>query len=348
MSLVQRVAPDAELVTMLTGFFEDYRTARGHVGAEVDFDAALWAALQELGLSRLTAPESEGGSGAGWAEAATLLGLAAGAAAPVPLVEHDLLAGWLLRLAGVPATDGRLRTAVRTDSEDAVCAVPYAHDAVSIVVLNRHDGRTFVSDIPASELTITPGRNRAGEPYDVVDLSGVRSGMQVADETWLQFQLRGALARSAQIAGGMERALEVVSRHANERVQFGRPLGKFQAVQNMISDIATETALTRAAVDSAIARVARSDWSDAGIEFFVATAASCAGHASSTVVRNAHQVIAAIGTTLEHELHTLTLPILARRGEFGSVRSWDERLTRLAAAAGDNLWALVTTGVPSV
>jgi acyl-CoA dehydrogenase len=79
--------------------------------------------------------------------------------------------------------------------------------------------------------------------------------------------------------------------------------------------------------------------------FAVAVAKSCVGHGSSVVVRGAHQVLGAIGTTLEHELHTLTKPILARRSEYGSLHEWDETLTSLAASAGhDRLWSLMTTG----
>ena len=79
--------------------------------------------------------------------------------------------------------------------------------------------------------------------------------------------------------------------------------------------------------------------------FAVGVAKSCVGHGSSVVVRGAHQVLGAIGTTLEHELHTLTKPILARRQEWGSVREWDATLTASAISAGrDRLWSLVTSG----
>jgi len=79
----------------------------------------------------------------------------------------------------------------------------------------------------------------------------------------------------------------------------------------------------------------------------VAVAKSCAGHAASTVVRNAHQVHGAIGTTFEHELHWYTKPILAWRSEFGSVALWDRLLTQAAVGAGrDDAWALITGGKP--
>jgi acyl-CoA dehydrogenase len=79
------------------------------------------------------------------------------------------------------------------------------------------------------------------------------------------------------------------------------------------------------------------------LEFLVAVARSCAGHAASVVVRNAHQVHGAIGTTREHRLHEFTRAALAWRSEFGSVRYWDERVTDAAMhASAGALWDLIT------
>ena len=113
-------------------------------------------------------------------------------------------------------------------------------------------------------------------------------------------------------------------------IQFGRPLAKFQAVQHLISDIAAEAALARSATEAALPAAVASDWSAPNLEFLVAVARSCAGHAASVVVRNAHQVLGAIGTTREHSLHLFTRAALAWRSEFGSVRYWDDQVTDCA------------------
>ena len=60
------------------------------------------------------------------------------------------------------------------------------------------------------------------------------------------------------------------------------------------------------------------------------------------VVRNAHQVLGAIGTTREHRLHEYTRAALSWRAEFGSVRYWDEQVTDMAVRAGEGgLWSLI-------
>lgn len=345
-ALAAATSPDPDLVAVLEDLFADYRARRATPTAVVDLDHDLWQRLEQLGLTRLTGSESAGGSGGSWVDAAALLGLAAAAAAPVPLAEHDVLGGWLLEAAGLP-NDGGLRTVCRPDPSGVALNVTWAREASRIVALWEDRDQWRVADVPAAHVAIEERRNLAGEPSDTVefDLDDLEAGTVVAHEIGEQFHLRGALARCAQVVGAMERVVEVVLAHVGERQQFGRPLSRFQAVQHLVADIASETALARTATDAAVARAAVSDWRDPGMLFAVGVAKSCVGHAASVVVRGSHQALGAIGTTLEHELHTLTKPILARRSEYGSLQDWDETLTALAASAGhDRLWTLITTG----
>jgi acyl-CoA dehydrogenase len=344
--LANATAADADLVAMVDELFADYRADRPAPTAVVDLDRELWGRLDELGLTRLTASEASGGSGAGWVDGAALLGIAAGAGAPVPLVEHGFLAAWLLESAGLP-NDGALRTACRPDPAGVALNVTFGRDAARIVALFEDGDEWRVADVPGNRVEVTQGRNLAGEPSDRLefDLDDLAAGTPVDDEVGEQFHLRGALARCAQVCGGLDRILEVTVAHTREREQFGRPIARFQAVQHLVADLAMEAALARAATDTAVARAAASDWRDPGMLFAVGVAKSCTGHAASVVVRGAHQVLGAIGTTLEHELHVLTKPALARRSEFGSIHEWDETLTQLATSAGrDRLWSLITTG----
>lgn len=345
-TLATTSAADPDLVAVLVELFDDFRAGRPTPAATVELDTALWARLDDLGLTRLSASEQSGGSGAGWHEVAALMSLAAGAGAPVPIVEHGVLGAWLLESAGLP-NDGALRTVGRPDSSGVALNVTWARDADHIVALweDRDDWR--VADVATARTEITPGRNLSGEPCDTVvfDPGDLETGAVVDHVIGEQFRLRGALARSVQVVGAMDRVLQVVLRHVDERQQFGRPIGRFQAVQHLVADIAMETSLARAATDAAVARAAASEWNDPGMLFAVAVAKSCVGHAGSVVVRGAHQVLGAIGTTVEHELHLFTKPILSRRSEFGSLYEWDEMLTSLACSAGnDRLWPLLLTG----
>ena len=101
--------------------------------------------------------------------------------------------------------------------------------------------------------------------------------------------------------------------------------------------------MPRAATEAALTAAVASQWTVSNLDFLVAVARSCAGHAASIVVRNAHQVHGAIGTTREHRLHEFTRPALAWRSEFGSVQYWDDQVTSAALEAGAiGLWSLIT------
>jgi acyl-CoA dehydrogenase len=336
-------AVDQDLVGMMDAVFARHREQHEPGTGTAVWDRVLWDRLGELGLTRLTGREESGGSGANWFEAAELLRAATSHGVRIPVAEHDLLAGWLLEEAGL-STDESRRTVCVLDDSGAARGVPWAAEADRIVVVWRADKRYLVCDVAVSDLRIVNGANIAGEPRDHVTAQvDALAGTPVADFVVERLRLRGALVRAIQICAALDKILTLSIAHTTERIQFGRPLAKFQAVQNLVADIAGEVSLARAATEAALADCVRTDWSGDNVEFLVAVARSCAGHGASVVVRNAHQIHGAIGTTREHRLHEYTQPALAWRSEFGSTHSWDDKLTDAATTAGrENLWALVT------
>ncbi|BBX17820.1 acyl-CoA dehydrogenase [Mycolicibacterium duvalii] len=307
-------------------------------------DPDIWQALDELGLVRLTGSPEHGGSGAGWAEAAELISAAVRHAVRVPLAEHDLLACWLLEAAGLPADSNRRTVCVLDDSGTAT-SVPWASTARRIVVVWADTHGHHLVDADAAAMRITPGTNMVDEPRDTVtaDLTDLAPyAITVPEELVEQLRLKSALVRSLQVCAALDTIVDLVIEHTSTRVQFGRPLSKFQAIQHLVADLAAEAALARAATEAAMSTAIATDWSGASLAFRVATARSCTGHAASVVVRNAHQAFGAIGTTVEHTLHRYTRAALAWRSEYGSVQHWDEQLTRGAVAAGAaGLWPLI-------
>lgn len=337
---------DTDLLAMMESVFASFAPRVGGELSAVEFDPKLWSELTDLGLARLTGGEQAGGSGGSWFDAAGLLGTAAASAVPVPVVEHDLIAGWLLESAGMPIDDG-LMTAAFVDSCGTARAVPWARSADRLVLVKPVSTSSWaVCSVAASTIRIDNGRNLAGEHRDTVHVDlDAQQWVTVSGGVGNEMVLRGALARSLQICGALEKILELCITHAITRTQFGRPLSKFQAVQHMVADIASETALARMAADAAVAKVVRSEWGDDGVLFAIAVAKSCAGHAVSSIVRQAHQIHGAIGTTNEHQLHRYTKSVLSWRSEYGSVRSWDNILTEAAiASASGNLWSLIVDG----
>lgn len=340
--MAQDNSVDPALAELVDSIFARYRDESNEVHGPLTLNRELWSALDEAGLSRLTEDAETGGSGASWREAAVVLSSGAEYLAAVPLAESDLLAGFLLDTAGLPR-DGVVRTAAVLDSDGVAVAVPWASQVDRIVVAYQAEGGWRVADAPVSQVRVERGANVAFEPRDRVSVDvSTLDGQPIDDGAIEVFHLRGALARSIATCGAMERILRICVAHTTSRVQFGRPLAKFQAVQAMVSAIATETALARAAAEHAVAVAEKEDWQGPRVQFAVATAKSTSAHAATLVARKAHQSLGAIGFTMEHELHRYTNRILAWRSEFGSVRYWDDVLTDAAVAAGGaGLWSLV-------
>ncbi|KWX66350.1 acyl-CoA dehydrogenase family protein [Mycobacterium sp. NAZ190054] len=328
---------------MMDGVLAAHRGNRPPTGTATR-DPELWDKLDGLGLVRLTGTPAGGGSGAGWPEAAALIAASVRHAVRLPLPEHDLLACWLLEAAGCPV-DSTARTVCVLDESGTATAVPWASTADRVVVVWTDGDRAHLVDAAATGLRITPGTNMIGEPRDTVSADLAALGPRaVAVDTALVSQLhrRSALVRSIQVCAALDVIVDLVVEHTTSRIQFGRPLAKFQAVQHLVADIAAETALARAATEAALSAAVDKDWSAPDLDFLVAVARSCTGHAASVVVRNSHQAFGAIGTTVEHRLHLYTRAALAWRSEYGSVRHWDEQVTRSAVAAGANgLWGLI-------
>lgn len=333
---------DPALADMMDAVFAEYREMHSPA-ATLEYDAKLWKRLDDLGLVRLTGTEQSGGSGAGWYETAELLAAAARHGVRIPLAEHDLLACWLLE-ANEMSADSATRTVCLLDGHGAAKAVPWASVVDRIVVVWQSRDGYHIADLDADSLAIRPGTNMIGEPRDTIisDPTALR-GAPVAAALVAKLRLKSALVRSIQVCAVLDRILHLSIEHATSRIQFGRSLSRFQAVQNLIADLAAEAALARAATEAALTAAVTSDWSASNLEFLVAVARSCTGHAASVVVRNAHQVHGAIGTTREHRLHEFTRAALAWRSEFGSVQYWDEQVTSAAVRAGSaGLWGLIT------
>ncbi|OMC33741.1 acyl-CoA dehydrogenase [Mycobacterium sp. GA-1841] len=341
-------AVDPDLAAMMDGVFSDYRqtTPVKAPGERVEYDRALWQRLDTLGLVRLTGAEASGGSGAGWLEAAELLRAAVRHGVRAPLAEHDLLACWLLEALDRPVDDAVRTVYVAPHGDAAGTPVPWAGDVDRVVVLWPTDDGYRLDEIDTAALSISAGTNLIGEPRDPVSIdTAALSGHPVSEELVSQLRRKSALIRAIQVCAALDRAVALSIDHVASRIQFGRPLAKFQAIQNLISDAAAESALARAATEAALHTAIATDWQSAQLDFQIATARSCAGNAASVVTRNAHQVHGAIGTTHEHRLHTYTRAALAWRSEFGSVRFWDEQVAAAATAAGgQQLWALIAGG----
>jgi acyl-CoA dehydrogenase len=325
-----------------------------------EFAAELWQAVSETGVPLAALPESAGGADAEWSDLYAMLRVAGRYAAPIPLAE-TMLAGWIAAAAGLELSDGPMSVGPVRASDSLklerdgngwrlsgrASRLPYAGAAKRIVLLaDGPDGEMAVALNGTEGAGIAPGRNIAGEPRDTLTFSGLRLSADAAapigsGTTRVALYRRGALARATMMSGALERAMDLALTYAQERQQFGRPISKFQAVQQNLAVLAGQTAAAVAAANVGIEALGRND-PDAE-EFYVAVAKTRVGEAATLVCEIAHQVHGAIGFTQEYALQLSTRRLWSWREEFGPDPEWAARVgTFICSRGADQLWPTLT------
>ena len=238
------------------------------------------------------------------------------------------------------------------------------------------DGRIALIDLKQGDaVRITARTNTAGEPSDDVQLQAALCAAHAPSPIpALARPIRtlGAIARSAMMVGAMEWLLEQSVQYANDRVQFGRPIGKNQAIQQQLALMAGDVAAARMAAmvacadapgaltETATAAAANASKSASksatpgtttsaapnecpAAYFSAAVAKVRAGEAATRATSIAHQVHGAIGFTREHALHFATRRLWAWREMYGADAWWAQRLGEAAIAAGaEGFWPAMT------
>jgi acyl-CoA dehydrogenase len=322
---------------------------------------ALWNAAEQAGLTLALVPEERGGAGLDYGDVALLIRRSAYHTVPVPLAE-TILAKTLWAKAGGEPVAGAV-TLAPTNARDALTVVrargggatlsgraervPWGAQAGhALVFAHDEDGSGHLCLVPRGGATATSLRNLAFEPRDTLLFEGVaipEAAIRPAPDGLEEaLMVQGAALRTQQMAGAMERCLDYALTYANERVQFGRPIGKFQAIQHMLAIAAGQVAASIAAADS----LSDAD-EDPGFSFLVAIAKARVGEAAGQVAAICHQVHAAMGFTQEHPLHFATRRLWSWRDEFGAEAFWQARIGRLVCAqGGEALWPTIAGEVP--
>ncbi|MBM6577827.1 hypothetical protein KCP91_15695 [Microvirga sp. SRT01] len=283
--------------------------------------SGLWAQVEAFGLpDALIVPAQDGGLS--FAEAGALFASLGRHVVPLPVGE-TMLARMMLARAGVEAPVGPIALAAGGDQAFAAQGVGH--------VLVQRDGRWALEVQSGAALG-----SIARVPYAVAQ-GGKAIATHPIPDGLPDLLTLGAMLRASQMAGAVARVLEMAVDYANTRQQFGRPIGRFQAVQQLLARLAAEAAAGQAASDMA--------WSalDAGtLDHAGAIAKIRAGEAARIAATIGHQVHGAIGVTDEHMLHYVTRRLWTWRLEYGSERAWATRLGEAARREGD-LWSFLTT-----
>lgn len=338
----------------------------GHSGARVPAVESLWRELSAAGLDRAMAPESAGGAGLGWREVLPLVLAVGEFAMPVPLAE-TLAAHALATACGrtlpeartrpgqrvLPKGDDRLGLDPGRDANASLAALPGAAgfgrlmragetlvaDEVAwgdrIEILAGVDSRGAVYLLQAADAAREDRCNQAGEIRSRMVWKASPGAVGTVDSDAVV--TLGAALRAAQLAAAMRRAMAMTVRYAGEREQFGRPIGRFQAVQQQMAVMAE--LVVQASIGAELAFDTAGSLPDP-------VRAGCAKQVASANALQcaaiAHAVHGAIGITEEYDLQLFTRRLRAWAAEWGGAGHWAMALgARLVGDGPVSVWHAV-------
>ena len=311
------------------------------------YDPGLWREMARLGWTGMLVPETDGGSGQTFLEAVLVLGEMGRVLLPSPFLVSCVIAPTLLRAVG----DRRMPPRIAAGEVVATIALvePGWRDEWGTAAIETTPGgltgtKQFVPFAPCSDvlLVVTKGaalvavERREGvacrrhetlggdHQYEVTFAGACGEVLGSVASVLEAMRFHAAVGTLAYAVGAAERALELTVDYAKTRVQFGRPIGSFQAVAHRCADM-------RSDIDAMRYLVYQAAWSLAvgrPSELEVGAAKVYGNEALRRVFMHAHQVHGAIGFSTEHDLQLFTRRAKAIELSWGSAASHRERVAR--------------------
>jgi alkylation response protein AidB-like acyl-CoA dehydrogenase len=332
---------------------------RAQMDSDTAHDASFYAKMAGLGWTGIAIPTDAGGQGMSYVDLAVLVEEMGRAVVPGPFFATVCLAAPILvdtgrtdLLSGI-ASGERLATVAYTEESGRVDAegvqltakdgrltgtkhyVPDAHVADTLIVAARNPDQgislfvvpTDSSGVSVKQVTTMDMTRRWCE----VELEGAQ-GELIAEDGWpvLERALQKSTALlAAECVGGANRVLDMSVEYAKVRMQFGRPIGSFQAVKHRCADMLVDVEMARSAMYYA-AWAASED--DAELPLAASIAKAWCGEAYTRVAANGIQVHGGIGFTWEHDMHLYFKRAKVNELLLGDTAHHRELVARLIAA----------------
>ena len=328
--LPQTSAASAEerqaLRTAVAGFLADHcseDSVREAMATPDGYDPKAWAQLAELGVLGLAVPESRGGAGSTFAEVGIVLEELGRALYPGPFLattlavvalnaadDEGLRAAYLPAIASgdliaslaieQPARGSRPASQVAVDAGRLTGVVPYVLDGhlAQLLVVAAGDG-VYVVEPGASgistELLTTTDQTRRLARLELDGTPAARIGGLDLVEHLLAV---AAAALACEQVGGAEAVLASAISYAKVRTQFGRPIGSFQAIKHLCSDMFLGVESAKAAARKAAGAVDGPEFPE-----LASIAKAWCSDTYSQAAATSLQIHGGVGFTWEHSAH---------------------------------------------
>jgi alkylation response protein AidB-like acyl-CoA dehydrogenase len=275
-----------ETVAALVDKHASPAAVREAMASERGYDESLWKLLcEQVGAAALVVSEELGGAGGELADAAVVLEELGRALAPTPLL-GTTLAELALLAADQPDTEALEQLAEGTSIGTVVFDPHYVvnGDAAKVVIAANGETLTRWTDFtahPVETMDLTRRLARL-EPKDTADIGADPGLADIA-----------AILLAAEQIGAAAKCLDLTVEYTKDRVQFGRPIGSFQALKHRMADLYVAVQSARAVVNQAIADPSATS---------AALARVTASEAFSKVAAEAVQLHGGIAITWEHDI----------------------------------------------
>ncbi|MFN3339406.1 MAG: acyl-CoA dehydrogenase family protein [Dietzia sp.] len=334
------------VVAQFVARYGDHEAIRESVDSDRGYSDARWRKLNdELQVAALAVPEELGGHGFGFADLGVVLEETGAALLPEPILASAVVAGQSLVRAddadSVAELLGEVMEGSRTIGVSLDGEVTLATGGAGQVVNGTVEGVLWGQTVDSLVVVASSGVQRV---LVIVDLAGaVRQAREVVDLTRRRADLRleAAPARvlvgdgrirdvlrelhlitgaalAAEHAGIAARLLDDTVAYVNQRHQFGRSIGSFQAIKHRLADMLVDRERARSAAMYALAVLDQKNGTD--VDLAVAVASSVCADAVTRSAYEAIQLHGGIGFTWEHSAHFYLRRALGDEGAFGGGR----------------------------
>lgn len=290
-----------------------------------DIDA-LWNHLEESGFLDALTEDRFGGAGLGLAEVYSIVVSCGRHALPAPLAQT-----MLVRAVGsasgtcVPPDPITIAPACQIDADGGFHCGQVPFGRVAAWVLASTPSAAWLLPVATAKQVAAGGHGSLDADLHWATLPA----NAIAIDHPRDWQAVGACLTAALLAGALERVLEMTIAYANDRNQFGKAIGKFQAIQQQLSVMAEHVFAARMAAQIGFAGAT------ASIDTLRAAVAKERTSAVAPAVSGiAHAVHGAMGFTEEYDLQLYTRRLHEWRMAYGAETYWGIRLGKAALATG--------------
>ena len=295
----------ASTVRALLAKRADSAAVRVAVESEAGYDPELWQLLcEQIGAAALAIPEDYDGAGFSLFESLIVLEEVGRSLAPSPLLA-SLVAAETLLAAGNAEACARLLPRIATGEVATVAldADLVLHGDQADILLAVVDGALVEVDVASVTRTWTQSMDQTIR-LARVDLDGADATVVTDDASAATARagLVGAVGATALQIGLAARALDLTVAYTKERVQFGRPIGSFQALKHRMADMLVLLEMSRSASWSASYAV--STGADNAAELTHIAKSYCS-EALATIAGETVQLHGGIAITWEHDAHLI-------------------------------------------